>query len=281
MNHNVTVSPTNEDAHFSRFETDLMSNLRGLGEEVLAMRQSGGLEIKSKTHIADLVTRADTYVEGELTKLIGAHLPNDGIMGEEGARVESSNGQVWFLDPIDGTMNFARQSHNFGISAGFAKNGVPEFGTVYFPALDQMVSAKAGRGATLKGVTLTCPQHDKELGAFFVGIDFSSHPPTQHELQTFYPAFAASVAYTYRYACATFAVFEVAQGRLDAYVHLNPTIYDYAAIALIAKEAGCFVARNFRGDLLSYEGKASPLVVARTGKVAEMLAPFFKDTAAE
>ena len=84
-------------------------------EKLIIERLQTPLHVEEKTSQADVVTNVDKEVEAFFVKKITTHYPQDGILGEEGMAepVTSMDGRVWIIDPIDGTLNFAKQQDHY------------------------------------------------------------------------------------------------------------------------------------------------------------------------
>lgn len=262
----------NEDTNLS-FPRDLLSaELRTLGSKALEMRQSG-LSQNSKSAPLDIVTETDLFVEARLREFIQKHRPEDGFAGEEGNRIESKNGLVWYNDPIDGTLNYSRGDDNFSISVAYAKEDLPLYAAVYFPATNLFFEATAGFGSTINRSKLTTPYLTKSNKEICGEFCMSRKDP---RLKDCYQILSTEVGYLFSYACATHSATQVAMGKMDFFVHNCPTVYDYAAVALIAKEAGCYVAQDFHGTPIKIRNGPTPLVICRTGDIALQLGELLK-----
>src|SRR5690606_28273814 len=68
--------------------------------------REGGLDVRHKTSISDVVTEADNAAEHRITALLAHHRPTDGVLGEEGTLVPGDHDRRWVVDPVDGTYNF-------------------------------------------------------------------------------------------------------------------------------------------------------------------------------
>src|SRR4029453_11168644 len=97
----------------------------------------------------DFGTEADQVVEDLLRRRIAEAFPSDGFVGEE--RGGSSTDNLWIVDPIDGTANFARGEPHWAVSVGFVQQGVPEIGVLAMPTLNELFAARRGHGATRNG----------------------------------------------------------------------------------------------------------------------------------
>ncbi len=134
------------------------------------------LAIYEKDGIRDLVTDMDIKTETFLTSQIRQSCPRDRIYGEEsqssGAEVEFSDldGNVWILDPIDGTSNFIRQRRDFAVMLALYRDGQPVFGIVYDVMREECYVGVSGEGAYLNGRRLPKPE-ERDLQNSIVIID--------------------------------------------------------------------------------------------------------------
>ncbi len=97
------------------------------------------LQIEEKGDFTDLVTHLDKQVQEMLTQQIQSRYQGDGILGEEGGDVSSIHeGNVWVIDPIDGTTNFIAQKTDFAIMIAYFENGVGKFGIIYDVMRDKL-----------------------------------------------------------------------------------------------------------------------------------------------
>src|SRR6266403_4258134 len=100
---------------------------------------------------ADLVTIADRESEALILGRIRAQFPTHDVMGEEGTRIESGSDYKWYVDPLDGTTNFAHGFPVFCVSLGVQYRGRGAAGVIYDPTRDEMFAAAEGKGAFLNG----------------------------------------------------------------------------------------------------------------------------------
>ncbi|SUO95021.1 inositol monophosphatase family protein [Suttonella ornithocola] len=113
------------------------------------------LSVQTKSSRRDLVTQLDVATEKFLTARLREHYPTHCICGEESQSAGESeklsdlSGAVWFIDPIDGTMNFVKQHRDFGIMLALYVDGQPQIGIVYDVMRDELYSALSGQGAYL------------------------------------------------------------------------------------------------------------------------------------
>src|SRR5208282_6049329 len=109
-----------------------------------------GVRVEYKGEV-DIVTEADRASEKLIVTRIGEHFPDHAVVAEEGGGHSGSSGYRWFVDPLDGTTNFAHGFPMFCVSMGLEKDGQIETGVIYDPLRDELFSAEAGQGARLNG----------------------------------------------------------------------------------------------------------------------------------
>lgn len=201
----------------------------------------------------DMLTAADLAVEKLLRERIGAAFPDDGVLGEEGGGGNAKN--LWIIDPIDGTANFARGVPHWAISVGFLADGVPEIGILAAPAAGETYLARRGHGAT---------RNDKPIRVSGVGdpkqasveIGWSWRLPTETYLGLVTRAFAEGCVVR-RGGSGALGMAWVADGRTDAYAEMHINSWDVAGAMVIAAEAGAHVSDFFAGEGLM---KGNPIL---------------------
>ncbi|MBI3693355.1 MAG: histidinol phosphate phosphatase [Acidobacteria bacterium] len=114
--------------------------------ELALVHRARGLDPEVKSD-GSPVTAADRECEQLLARLLDEAFPDDGILGEEGARKDSRSGRRWILDPIDGTRDFVRGNPVWATLIGLEAGGQPVAGVAHFPALGETYCAAAGHGA--------------------------------------------------------------------------------------------------------------------------------------
>ncbi|MBO5228425.1 MAG: inositol monophosphatase [Lachnospiraceae bacterium] len=214
--------------------------------------------IEEKEGAANFVTKYDKMVQDELFAKLKKVLPEAHFVGEEEEVHDSVEaGYAFIVDPIDGTTNFIKDYKMSAISVGLLKDGMPYIGVVYNPYLREMFSAEAGLGAWLNDKPIHVS--DKPLSE---GIVLFGTSPYNRELadKTFaYIRKIYDVALDVRRSgSAALDLCSIAAGRAEAYFEMILSPWDYAAGALIVKEAGGYVTA-LTGDELVYDKKCSVL----------------------
>lgn len=137
-----------------RLHDPLRDTLRDilLSSGQIALDHFGGVRAMNKAD-GTQVTAADTAVEAHLVERLQQAFPDDGVISEEGAEVES-DGAVWYCDPIDGTSAYVEGLAHWGPTISRVRDGVLEVGALYLPRLNEFWYARRGGGAWRNGVRL-------------------------------------------------------------------------------------------------------------------------------
>lgn len=235
---------------------------------VSSMNQS--LIIETKSNASDLVTNMDREIEQYFIGKIKETFPKHYILGEEGYGDElaSTDGVLWLIDPIDGTMNFVHQKRNFAISIGIYENGIGKIGLVYDPVHDELYHVKKGAGAFCNEIKIPSLQPSEiSLGVIAVNATWLTDNPRLDMRKM--EQLVKKARGTRSYGCAALEMVYVATGRLDAYVTPRLSPWDFGGGKIIVEEVGGKVT-TFTGEPLRIIEKSSVLV-ARPGVYEEML----------
>ena len=218
---------------------------RSAGDLVATGRRSGSLDVGTKSTAVDLVTQWDTASERHIVEGLRQHRPDDGLVGEEGARHTGSSGIEWHVDPIDGTTNFAYGLPGYAVSIGAVDQHGPLAGAVYLPATRELFTAARGRGAHLgsRRLRVSTPA---SLAETLVATGFSYSAELRAEQGRRVALMLPHVRDIRRLGAAAADLCHVAAGRMDAYFEEALNSWDMVAGLLIAIEAGA-VATDFSG----------------------------------
>lgn len=195
----------------------------------------------------DFLTEADGAVETMLRSSLARVFPNDGFVGEEGGGEGAEN--LWIVDPIDGTANFARGDLQWCISLGFVHKMKPVVGVIHAPVLGETFAARKGAGATLNGRPIRVSD-TADLGAATIEIGWSARRPLAEYVGLISKVGGLGAA-AKRSASGALGMAWVACGRTDGYLELHINSWDVAAGIVIVSEAGGVVNDFFAGDGLS------------------------------
>ena len=231
----------------------------------LAMEMRGGVEtLPTKSSPTDVVTAADRAVERLLTEGIGTARPQDGLLGEEGARDEGTSGLRWVVDPIDGTVNYLYGIPHWAVSIGIEDAGGSVVGVVYDPSKDELWRAVRGQGATLNSRPLRC-SGATSLAQSLVATGFGYDERRRAAQARILPSLLPAVRDIRRLGAGALDLCAVAAGRVDAYYEQGLSPWDLSAGRLIATEAGARV-EGLHGSTASHD-----LVLAATPAVFDVL----------
>ncbi|MGH2444146.1 MAG: inositol monophosphatase family protein [Chloroflexota bacterium] len=209
---------------------------REAGDIVLSYFHRDRMQTRDKGE-RDVVTDADFASEKFIRTRLRELFPDDGIVGEEGTAVESSGSRTWYIDPLDGTLNYSHGVPMFGVSISLFQGSEPVLGVVFDPLRDEMFAAARDSGATCNGIPIHCAKV-KELSAALVHltIDFKDEAMRDglRDIQLIAPA----VLRTRNLGSAALALCYVAAGRLDGMLHRHAYPWDYGAGVVLIREAG-------------------------------------------
>lgn len=246
--------------------------LRGFFERGVATEYKGDV---------DVVTEADRASERLITDRLTAIFPDHGIYGEEGVRRRVDNEYRWYVDPLDGTTNFAHGFPVFCVSLGLEhrppglsadQDGALVAGVIYDPTRDDLFVAEKGQGAWLNGrrIHVSATRH---LAEALLATGFPSRKRHVSPNIHFYQEFTLRSHGVRRAGSAALDLAYTACGRLDGFweFHLNP--WDTAAGALLVLEAGGAITR-FDGQPFRLD---SGEVLATNGLLQAELSRLFED----
>jgi myo-inositol-1(or 4)-monophosphatase len=244
--------------------------------ETLA-RQAGAIlrDGYSKEHqvdykgVIDLVTEIDHRSEAYLLSEVQRDFPEHYILSEESGVIEGSDEHVWYIDPLDGTVNYAHHIPIFSVSIAYAFKGVLTLGAVYDPMRDEMFLAERGRGATLNGESIhVSGTTELQKSLLVTGFPYDAWNTEQDNFANFVK-FAKMSQGVRRLGSAALDLCYVAAGRFDGFWELALKPWDVAAAGLICEEAGARVT-NVKGDA-DYISPPQSVVATAQGIHARML----------
>ena len=216
-------------------------------------------DIQTKTNPADLVTEVDLFIERHAREMIKATFPNHNIVGEEFGGEFDRLTPTWYIDPVDGTTNFANRTPWSSLSLSLAVGTEPLVGVTIDPWRNKLFQAAKGRGATVNGLPLVVPEPTDAstttpLAGRVVLTELAGSEPW-HGFQNFLDGLHESYCTMRVMGAGTLTLTAAAANYgIGSIVHRFSPI-DHLAAALIAKEAGCKVL-NEQGeeDLFPAEG---------------------------
>jgi len=239
-----------------------------------------GLKIEYKGD-ADLVTAADRASETLIRERISKQFPSHDVLGEEQGLNDQGGDYRWYVDPLDGTTNFAHGYPVFCVSMALEHRVLEHrsggearrvAGVVYDPTRDELFSAEQGRGAQLNGkpIRVSKAAHLKEC---LLATGFPSHKRHKNPNIHFYHQITLRTHGVRRAGSAALDLCNVASGRFDGFWEFNLNPWDTAAGVLIVEEAGGKVSR-FDGSPFEIDSRET---LASNGLVHEALLREFQE----
>ena len=218
---------------------DLENLARGAGE-ILRASFGGRLAISHKC-VIDLVTEADHRSEAYLLNEIQERFPSHHIITEESGEVQGLDEYRWYIDPLDGTINYSHGNPIFCVSIGYEEQGVLCLGAIYDPLRDECFSAAKGQGAWLNGKPICTSQvQSLDQSLLVTGFPYDIRTNPDNNLDH-YARFTLCTHAVRRLGSAAMDLAYVAAGRFDGYWEIRIKPWDVAAGGLIAAEAGAIV----------------------------------------
>jgi myo-inositol-1(or 4)-monophosphatase len=190
----------------------------------------------------DVVTEADRTSEALITRRIRERWPGHNIMGEEGTRTEQGSEYRWYVDPLDGTTNFAHTYPVFCVSLGLECGEQRVAAVVFDPTRNEMFTAEKGGGAYLNGQRIQVSRV-ANLAESLVATGFPSHKRHKNPNIFFYHQITLKTHGVRRAGSAALDLCSVACGRFEGFWEFNLNPWDTAAGVLIVEEAGGAVTR--------------------------------------
>ncbi len=236
----------------------------------MAARQAGeiilnkkGLTSFSEKGENNLVTEADYAAQEKIIKVISDQYPGHKFIAEENDLSANINEpDLWIIDPLDGTNNYAHQIPHFSVSIAYARFGQVKAGVVFDPERSELFSAAEGMGATLNGERIAVSRATSMQEAIVAtGFYYDRGAMMRKTLSSIEKLFEQNIHGIRRFGSAALDLCWVACGRFDAYFEYKLSVWDFAAGRLIVNEAGgC--CTDQQGNTLTL---SSPGIVASNG----------------
>ena len=222
-------------------------------------------QVMEKEGHANFCTETDEKIQAFLIEKLKEVVPEASFLGEEDGQdvftEKMSQGYCFVLDPIDGTSNFIYAYRPSVVSIALLKDGKAYMGVIYNPYDDMMFTAVTGQGAYLNGeriMSSDLPLSDS-LSVFGTAPYYTELQDKTFEIAKKLLPLCVDLR---RSGTAVWDMCCVAMGRCSLYYEMRIQLWDYAAAALIASEAGCTLT-DVSGNPLSYKGPTSVICRAR------------------
>lgn len=245
-----------------RDDVELAATLvRDAGQLALDMVRDG-VEVWNKSSAADLVTAADHAVEEFVAAALAQARRGDGVVGEEGASTDSTTGRVWFIDPVDGTYNFANRLTWWCSALALTDHDRVELGAVHHPHTGHTWVGGSAVPTTLDGQPVA-PIGDRPLAdcsiTTYLHPDYFSRPDVAEP----FAAIAGSAKTVRSGGSGSLDLAAVADGRIDLWVQRNAAPWDWMpGFALVEGAGGAVEHVAARGITWSLAGPPSAVADA-------------------
>jgi myo-inositol-1(or 4)-monophosphatase len=218
--------------------------------------------------VIDLVTEVDHQSEAFLLGELRRQFPDHHIVTEESGIIQGSDQHIWYIDPLDGTVNYAHHIPIFAVSIAYAFQGKLALGAVYDPMRDEMFIAERGKGAFLNGQPLQVSSvNELQKSLLVTGFPYDAWN-TEHDNFANFVHMGKLTQGVRRLGSAALDLSYVAAGRFEGFWEMSLKPWDVAAGGLICEEAGATVTDiNGRSDYIS----SPQSVVATTPGIHELM----------
>jgi myo-inositol-1(or 4)-monophosphatase len=216
---------------------DFIKSIAAQAGDILLDLADSDLHIEHKSRI-DLVTKADHDSEQFLINAIHNVFPDHAIVAEESGAWNGSQDHQWYIDPLDGTLNYAHGVPIYCVSIGYACQGRMELGVVFDPTRGEFFCAQRGQGATLNGQPIHVSGFNELIDCMLAtGFPKGADDPPDDNIANFI-GFSKHAQCVRRLGSAALAIAYTAAGRLDGFWEVEIYQWDIAAGGLIVEEAG-------------------------------------------
>jgi myo-inositol-1(or 4)-monophosphatase len=218
----------------------------------------------------DLVTEADRASEKLIVERLKSYFPTHSVLGEEGGLQESTSEYIWYVDPLDGTTNFAHGYPAFNVTMGLEHAGEIIAGVIFDPIHQEMFAAELGGGAYLNGRRIHASKQAK-LDTALIATGFPSRKRHENVNVHFFHQVSMVTHGIRRSGSAAIDLSCVACGRLEGFWEFGLSPWDMAAGLLLVREAGGRTSDMY-GAPASVRG---PHVVTTNGLIHDELIGLF------
>lgn len=234
--------------------------------EILRTNFPSELNVEGKG-VHDIVTESDRESEQAILSILKRHFPDHSIIAEESGTHQTGSDYTWYVDPLDGTSNFATGNPYFSVSIALAYKREVILGIVYNPIVNELYTAEKGKGAFLNNRLIHVNKKNTLSDALISSVFSPSSAAMPHDLETI-----GRLAVNSRKVLMNFSpaldLCNIARGKLDGIVDNCTTPEDHAAGSIILTEAGG-IAENFSDQLWNVN---NPGIIATNGPLQDLIA---------
>ncbi len=256
-------------------DLDFIEALAREAGRIQLSKLKSALTIERKVHDTNLVTEVDRAIDQLMVSELARKFPGHAVVSEEGELISSDADDVWYVDPLDGTTNYAHAYPIFAVSIALRRRREIVLGVVYHPTQDELFSGERGAGAFLNGKRL----HVSQTAALDHALVSTGFPydrvtnPQQNNLAQFARVTRRAQGVR-RGGSAALDLAYVAAGRLDGHWERGLQPWDVAAGSLLVEEAGGRLS-NLQNEPWSWTGA---WIVATNGLIHEELLEVIRKT---
>ena len=202
------------------------------------------------------VTQTDIKSQQKIVEILRDKYPNHSFLGEENLGIFTQSEYIWIIDPLDGTRNYIEKNKGFSVSIALAKNNIPILGVVYAPALDMLFVAEKGKGAMLNSKEIRTGTNE-DLSKALVTTISCNEKNSPNKKKRFYYYITKNIPNIicfmtgknkdkigFNHGSIALELCFVACGKLDGVARTRVNAWDFAAGAVIAKEAGANITND-------------------------------------
>jgi len=214
-----------------------MDAARTAGSVLRARWGDRGVGLSTKSSATDVVLDADRASEAEIVRILRAAFPDDAIIAEEGSSHGAGAARRWYVDPLDGTVNYLYGIPHFAVAIACEDGEGVLAAAVFDPSRDEMFTAARGGGAW-QGPDRLGVSAQTELAHTLVATGFAYLPEARAVQGPLLAAILPKIRDIRRFGSAQLDLAYTAGGRFDAYFESVDMPWDWKAGALLVREAG-------------------------------------------
>ena len=246
-------------------EKQIEAIIKEAGKIMLSARYEN-MMVDEKEGNANFVTEYDVKVQNFLEEKFLKLIPSASFLAEEGGEDENKVGEgyTFIIDPIDGTTNFLYNMSRSAISVAIAKDGEVIFGAIFNPYTDEYFHAKKGEGAYLNGKKIHVSEAENEKALAIIGTAPYYKETIGEKTVELFKELYFNFGDVRRSGSAAIDFCDIARGSASVFFEYVLSPWDYAAGALIVKEAGGVVS-DFSGNALEKFEKSTVVAGSKKG----------------
>jgi myo-inositol-1(or 4)-monophosphatase len=215
-----------------------------------------------KSHQNDYATEADVAVEKTIVQAIQERYPGDGILAEEsGVHGIAGAQNVWVIDPIDGTSNFANRDPEWGVMIARTDGDAVQLAVVHCPEIGLTAWASRGEGTFLNGTSVRAPEQSKSIDDASIILGKTFDPSLRKEIQVVRDYCGPTLGRAFSYHSAATNTLHLLNGEHDGYAVNAMKTWDTIGPSLLFQEAG-YTMTLLQGGAYHWKGDDQSLLAA-------------------